>query len=117
MDMSTSVLLIFGVTRKGVKFRPSDWIERFCGVMAPYSSNYHSSANMVNSPKSMAYSDLVFPTTINSERIVVAFEHLSQVEPLAWEFVLNFVRENDLKTETTSQLEFSSKNSTLKELT
>ena len=30
--MENCVLIIFGVTSTGEKFRPSDWIERFCGV-------------------------------------------------------------------------------------
>ena len=96
--MNDTVLLIFGVTNKGIKFRPSDWIERFCGVMAPYGSNYQSSDNIVDSRHGLRYSDLVFPSTHNGERVVMALMSLNEVEPLAWEFVLNFTIENDLKT-------------------
>mgnify|MGYP000098583041 CR=1 FL=1 len=28
--------LIYGLTTEGKKFRPSDWAERFCGVLSPY---------------------------------------------------------------------------------
>ena len=29
----------------------------------------------------------------------MASEQLNDIEPLAWEFVLNFIKENDLKTD------------------
>ena len=97
--MENSVLIIFGVTSTGEKFRPSDWIERFCGVMAPYDTNYQALGERVNIQKGMGYSDLVFPTTYKEERVVLVMEKLNDIEPLAWEFVLNFIKENDLKTE------------------
>ena len=36
---NSRAVLIFGITKNGLRFRPSDWIERFCGVLAPYSQN------------------------------------------------------------------------------
>ena len=107
--MENCVLIIFGVTSTGEKFRPSDWIERFCGVMAPYDTTFQSSGERVNIQKSMGYSNLVFPTTHKGERVVMALEQLNDVEPLAWEFVLNFIKENDLKTEKISYSEIFSK--------
>ena len=107
--MENCVLIIFGVTNAGEKFRPSDWIERFCGVMAPYDTTYQSSGERVNIQKGMGYSDLVFPTTHKGERVAIAMEQLNDIEPLAWEFVLNFIKENDLKTEKISYSEILSK--------
>ena len=57
----------------------------------------------------MGYSDLVFPTTHKGERVVMALEQLNDIEPLAWEFVLNFIKENDLKTDKISYSEISQK--------
>ena len=107
--MENCVLIIFGVTNAGEKFRPSDWIERFCGVMAPYDTTDQSSGERVNIQKGMGYSKLVFTTTHKGERVVMALEHLYDIEPLAWEFVLNFIKENDLKTDKISYSEISSK--------
>ena len=107
--MENCVLIIFGVTSTGEKFRPSDWIERFCGVMAPYDTTYQVSGARVNTQKGMGYSDLVFPTTHKGERVVIAMEQLNDIEPLAWEFVLNFIKENDLKTEKINYSEVFSK--------
>ena len=107
--MENCVLIIFGITNAGEKFRPSDWIERFCGVMAPYDTTYQSSGERVNIQKGMGYSDLVFPTTHKGEKVAIAMEQLNDIEPLAWEFVLNFIQENDLKTDKISYSEISSK--------
>ena len=107
--MENSVLIIFGVTSTGEKFRPSDWIERFCGVMAPYDTTYQSTGERGNLQKGMGYSDLVFPTTYKEERVVIAMEQLNEIEPLAWEFVLNFIKENDLKADKISYSEIFSK--------
>ena len=107
--MENCVLIIFGVTNAGEKFRPSDWIERFCGVMAPYDTTYQSTGERVNLQKGMGYSDLVFPTTHKGERVVMALEQLNDIEPLAWEFVLNFIKENDLKTDKIGYPEIFSK--------
>ena len=107
--MKNCALIIFGVTSTGEKFRPSDWIERFCGVMAPYDTTYQSSGERVNIQKGMGYSDLVFPTTHKGERVAIAMEQLNDIEPLAWEFVLNFIKENDLKTDKISYSEIFSK--------
>ena len=107
--MENCALIIFGVTSTGEKFRPSDWIERFCGVMAPYNTTHQSSGARVNIQKGMGYSNLVFPTTHKGKRVVMALEQLNDVEPLAWEFVLNFIKENDLKTEKISYSERLSK--------
>ena len=107
--MENCVLIIFGVTSIGEKFRPSDWIERFCGVMAPYDTTYQTSGEQANTQKGLGYSDLVFPTTYKEERVVIAMEQLNDVEPLAWEFVLNFIKENDLKTDKLSYSEIFSK--------
>ena len=107
--MENCFLIIFGFTSTGEKFRPSDWIERFCGVMAPYDTTYQSSGERVNIQKGMGYSNLVFPTTHKGERVVMALEKLNDIEPLAWEFVLNFIKENDLKTEKINYSEVFSK--------
>ena len=107
--MENCVLIIFGITSTGEKFRPSDWIERFCGVMAPYDTAYQSSGERVNIQKGMGYSDLVFPTTHKGEKVAIAMEQLNDIEPLAWEFVLNFIKENDLKTDKISYSEILSK--------
>lgn len=87
----TTKLVIHGVTSSGQRFRPSDWAERLAGVMAPFrpvgSKGGHAT-----------YSPYVMPRLIDGVRCVVVDERLRDLEPLAWNFVCGFARDNDLKT-------------------
>jgi hypothetical protein len=82
---------ILGITSKGRQFRPSDWAERLCGVMscfAPGAAGRHSH---------LQFSPWVHPTIVNGVKAVVVSRELQQVEPLAYHFVLNFAKDNDLQ--------------------
>lgn len=78
--------VIQGTTEEGSTFRPSDWAERLCGVMAAFGSDQH-----------LAYSPYVHPITSNGVRCVVVDNRLEDIEPMAYRFLLNFAKDNDLK--------------------
>lgn len=78
--------IIVGVTRKGSKFRPSDWAERLCGVMSAFGAE-----------KRMKYSPYVRPCTLDGDKGVFIDGQLSALEPLAYKFMLNFASDNELK--------------------
>jgi hypothetical protein len=84
--------IIQGITSSGRTFRPSDWAERLCGVMSCFrpegSGGRHAH---------LQYSPYVRPTLLNGIKSVVVNEQLREVEPLAYHFVLNFARDNDLQ--------------------
>jgi hypothetical protein len=84
--------IIQGITSKGRTFRPSDWAERLCGVMSCFrpegSGGRHAH---------LQYSPYVRPTHIDGIKSVAVNEALREVEPLAYHFVLNFARDNDLQ--------------------
>ena len=84
--------IIQGITGSGRAFRPSDWAERLCGVMSCFrpegSGGRHAH---------LQYSPYVRPTLLNGIKSVVVNEQLREVEPLAYHFVLNFARDNDLQ--------------------
>jgi len=85
-------LIIHGVTEDGARFRPSDWAERLAGVMAPYRPAGTAGSHLT-------YSPYVIPTVIDGTRCVVVDHRLRQLEPLAWKFVVEFARDNALRTE------------------
>jgi hypothetical protein len=88
-----SVLLIFGVTRAGRAFRPSDWSERLCGVMSPFRPEGSHSPNA-----HLGYSPYVRPTLIDGERAVMVDSRLKDLDARAYEFVTGFAHDNDLVT-------------------
>jgi hypothetical protein len=79
--------VIQGVTLDGKPFRPSDWAERLCGVMAAFGGDNR-----------MQYSPYVHPVTADGARCVVVDVRLEEIEPMAYRFLLGFARENELKT-------------------
>lgn len=78
--------VIVGVTREGKRFRPSDWAERLCGVMSVFGSDQR-----------MTYSPFVRPCTQDGEKCVHVDARIHEVEPLAYQFLVNFARDNELR--------------------
>lgn len=84
---------IVGTTVDGKPFRPSDWAERLCGVMAQFRPD-----RVAGLDAHLGYSPYVRPALVDGVRSVIVDERLRDLEPLAWEFVLNFAKDNALRT-------------------
>jgi hypothetical protein len=84
---------IHGLTIHGRIFRPSDWAERLCGVM----SCYRPGGLAAGRDAFIGYSPYVRPTTINGVKCVIVDERLKEIELMAFNFVLNFARDNELQ--------------------
>ncbi|MCX7896733.1 MAG: DUF3579 domain-containing protein [Rhodocyclaceae bacterium] len=82
---SIESFVIIGVTREGRKFRPSDWAERLCGIMSAFGAE-----------RRMAYSPYVQPGLYEGEKCVFVDRRIYDIEPLAYTFLVNFARDNEL---------------------
>jgi hypothetical protein len=92
MDSSNAnEVVILGLTKAGVTFRPSDWAERLAGVMSSFRPGG------VQPSSHLSYSPWCVPTVIDGVRAVVVNRQLREAEPMAWDFVLNFAKDNDLQ--------------------
>lgn len=80
-----------GITSSGSTFRPSDWSERLAGVM----SQFGPGASGPNAR--LKYSLYVRPIMLGKIKCVVVDERLRDVEPMAFDFVMNFAKDNDLQ--------------------
>jgi hypothetical protein len=78
--------VIRGLTPDGKPFRPSDWAERLCGVMSVFGRDQR-----------MAYSPYVQPITAAGVKCVVVDVRLKEIEPMAYSFLVNFARDNELE--------------------
>ena len=83
---------IQGVTREGKPFRPSDWAERLAGTM----SCFRPEGGPGGAGAYIGYSPLCVPREIGGVRGVLVDEALREIEPMAWDFVMNFARDNEL---------------------
>lgn len=89
MNPQNQSFVIIGVTKEGKKFRPSDWADRLCGIMSAFGSDHR-----------MTYSPYVRPgCTLKGDKTVLVDARLYEIEPLAYKFLVNFARDNDLQTE------------------
>ncbi|HEX3141684.1 MAG TPA: DUF3579 domain-containing protein [Rhizobacter sp.] len=87
-------VFIQGLTREGKTFRPSDWAERLAGAMSCFRP-----AGQVTPGRGafIGYSPYCVPRTIGGVKCVIVNEALRDVEPMAWDFVMNFARDNNLQ--------------------
>ena len=84
---------IQGVTLAGQTFRPSDWAERLAGAM----SCFRPDGVQGGIGAFIGYSPLCVPRTINGVKCVIVSETLREIEPMAWDFVMNFAKDNQLQ--------------------
>jgi hypothetical protein len=92
-DPLVKEIFILGLTQSGRIFRPSDWAERLAGVMSPFRPG-----GAQNRFHPASYSPWCLPTTLNGTKCVVVHTDLRNAEPMAYDFVMNFARDNDLQT-------------------
>jgi hypothetical protein len=86
-------VFIQGVTLDGRTFRPSDWAERLAGAM----SSFRPGGNVGGPGAHIGYSPYCMPRVINGVKCVIVNEALRDIEPMAWDFVMNFARDNGLQ--------------------
>ena len=83
---------IHGITNDGRRFRPSDWAERLAGAM----SSFRPGGTSGGIGAFIGYSPYCVPQTLDGVRCVLVSEALKDIEPMAWDFVMNFARDNGL---------------------
>jgi hypothetical protein len=85
--------VIVGQTGDGRAFRPSDWAERLAGVMAAFRPG------RAGSQQHLSYSPYVVPSTRRGFKCVIVDPALRGLEPMAYNFVVGFARDNGLRVE------------------
>lgn len=88
-------IYILGITRQGKAFRPSDWAERLAGVMSQFRPGGPQPGSH------LGYSPWCVPTAIGSTKCVIVHVDLKDYNVMAWDFCMNFARDNDLQTSDT----------------
>ena len=87
-------VFIQGITKDGRNFRPSDWAERLAGAM----SSFRPGAGAGGIGAFIGYSPYCVPRVIDGVKGVLVNEAVRGIEPMAWDFVMNFARDNELRT-------------------
>jgi Protein of unknown function (DUF3579) len=84
---------IHGLTLEGRTFRPSDWAERLAGAM----SSFRPGGGAGGIGAFIGYSPYCVPQVVDGVKCVLVSEALKGIEPMAWDFVMNFARDNQLQ--------------------
>ncbi|MCE9659156.1 MAG: DUF3579 domain-containing protein [Burkholderiales bacterium] len=84
------VVFIQGVTKEGKTFRPSDWAERLAGAMSCFRPDGSGSGRVIG------YSPYCVPRDIGGVKGVLVNAEVRELEPMAWDFVMHFARDNNL---------------------
>ena len=91
VSSSDKEVFILGLTHSGRAFRPSDWAERLAGVMSQFRPGGPRPGSH------LAYSPWCIPTSVNNVRCVVVHADLRDHNVMAWDFCMNFAKDNDLQ--------------------
>lgn len=87
MPTESLEFVIQGVTQDGNTFRPSDWAERLAGCMSSFGGDGR-----------LGYSPYCYPINSGGTRCVVVDIRIKEIEPMAYSFLVNFAKDNGLKT-------------------
>lgn len=83
--MTTEKYIIFGKTKNGDSFRPSDWAERISGLNSKFLND-----------KKLYYSDYIMPAYIEGVNSLIIEEDLKSIDRDFWEYVFKFAEQNNL---------------------
>jgi len=89
MQEQGQTFYIKGQTLNGDIFRPSDWVERLCGIMSQFTP-------IKKCNKRLSYSPYVQPSEIDGIKSVLVDKRLGDIEPKALDFLYCFAENNNL---------------------
>ena len=85
MSIAADGFVILGVKLDGKPFRPSDWAERLCSTMSCFGTD-----------RRVEYSPLVRPVNTEGTVGVIVDPKLRELEPNAYQFLMDFAKDNKL---------------------
>jgi hypothetical protein len=77
-------IIIEGQTESGKKFRPSDWVDRLCCILA----DFHD--------KKFSYSPFLRPMMFKDMQCVAIKRQLANDSPEVFEYIIQFANDNHL---------------------
>lgn len=77
-------LIIEGKTTEGIKFRPSDWVDRLCGMLAVFDRH------------KVSYSPFLRPLVYDDMNCVAVKKILQELNPQVFIFMMQFATDNHL---------------------
>ena len=79
-------VIIGGISNEGVKFRPSDWVERLASILSSFGEDQR-----------LKYHKCAYPCTILGIRSLVIDKRMEKNIPEAYAFIMEFANNNNLQ--------------------
>ncbi len=102
-QLREQIFYIKGVTVYGELFRPSDWVDRLCGIMASFCPKQAGAALAHQT----AYSPFAQPAMLDDVRSVRVDPSIAQIDPKALDFLIHFARDNHLELVLAEKLNYA----------
>ena len=77
-------IIIQGLTTDGIKFRPSDWVDRLCGMLAVFDR------------QKVSYSPYLRPLVYKDMNCVAVKKELQEQSQSVFDFIMQFATDNKL---------------------
>ncbi len=109
MSANNNKLIIEGITEDGKTFRPSDWIDRLCGSVSSYGADRRTKhpppQHGYRGPeRRQRHINFLHPQVIDGIKCLVVDLVLRDANPAAYQFIMDFVESNRLRTRDYRQL-------------
>jgi len=92
-----SQLIVEGLTDDGIRFRPSDWIERLIDSVAVYGADRRGPARPFTGPdRRQRQVAFLQARVIDGNKCLVVDGRLRDANPQAYHYLLQFIRDNCL---------------------
>jgi len=88
MESSPVYIVIKGITEDGRRFRPSDWAERLATAVGGFGPD-----------RRVHFHPQVRIATVDDTKCVLVDEALEQGDPMLYEFLIHFAKNNHLQME------------------
>lgn len=94
MSTKQPCVVIHSVREDGQRFRPSDWVDRISSSIASFGPD-----------RRLRYASMVRPKVIDGERCLVIDSTLADINPVIYNYIMEFARTNRLKVDASRCLE------------
>ncbi len=92
-------IIVESVTLDGRKFRPSDWIERLCDSITTFGEGRRvARASYRGHERRARHIPFLWAQMIDGAQCLVVNLKLRDANPLAYQFVMDFVKDNHLRS-------------------
>jgi hypothetical protein len=92
-------IIVEGVTLDGRRFRPSDWIDRLCDSITSFGEGRRvARASYRGHERRARQLPFLWAQMIDGAKCLVVNLRLREANPLAYRFVMGFVKDNHLRS-------------------